>query len=123
MPLLLVLWDRGIRTCNSCQETNPGFMWIEFVRFDDLKKFIDILLDGISYQNLALYNRIMGNAWRYEISLLDNRKDFLDQEEMDGPTFMNFSRKSDIDISPSVRFPISDFDMVLKAFSKKRSSS
>ena len=80
-------------------------MWIEFVRFDDLKKFIDILLDGISYQNLALYNRIMGNAWRYEISLLDNRKDFLDQEEMDGPTFMNFSRKSDIDISPYCKVP------------------
>jgi hypothetical protein len=120
-PLLVALWDRGIITIMSCQERDPGIMWIMFYRVEDLKKFLDTLLDGIGDKDIGLFGRKMAGNWSYELDFNDNREDFVDEKEED--TFINYAYKSDVDIMPSVRFPVLDFDEVLKVFTKKRSSN
>ena len=119
--LLLALWDRGIETDNSCQENRPGIVWIGFRGPEDLKKFLDILIDKVG-KDFELLERIICGGdepddWKYDICLFDSREYFINEDTID----TDFSAKSDIRILSSVRFPISDFETVLKAI-RRRSS-
>ncbi len=40
-PLILRLWKNGIRTDSSCEENEPGIIWIGFPDHKDAKQFFD----------------------------------------------------------------------------------
>jgi hypothetical protein len=40
-PLILRLWKHGIKTCQSCEESEPGTVWIQFPEYEDAKRFFD----------------------------------------------------------------------------------
>lgn len=40
-PLILRLWKNGIWTCQSCEENEPGVVWIQFPEHEDAKRFFD----------------------------------------------------------------------------------
>jgi hypothetical protein len=64
-PVILALWKLGIDTCNSCQENQPGIVWIEFLTSMDAKSFLDIVaVHPDEYYppplNVMPYDRIVG---------------------------------------------------------------
>lgn len=123
-PLIRELWKAGIDTSNSCQETRPGIVWIEFATAEDAARFLNVVAE---YEEGAegLYARITGRwggcehsspPWEYDalpedLGLVEA---FLDDDEIDewheGEVEFRFSM--------SVRFPRSDFPAVLARMSR-----
>lgn len=46
-PLLAALWSEGIETANSCEEEEPGVIWIEFETASGLSRFLKIVALGL----------------------------------------------------------------------------
>lgn len=121
LQLLLLLWDAKIYTCNSCEEIEPGIIWIEFYSNDDIERFLLILIESIEDQ---IYNhpeadnwfcyRILGQEWGY----LGSWQYFAHPNI--SPTKCNqrsiYPRKLKgcmIELSISLRFPKEDYSKVL----------
>jgi hypothetical protein len=77
-PLIHALWMAGVPTLMSCQETDPGFAWIEFEELDHLGRFLSLVAvhkDGAD----TMYNRIAHARngpsatppWEYRLNPLD----------------------------------------------------
>lgn len=72
LHLLIALWETKIFTCNSCEEIEPGIIWIEFYSNNDIEKFLLILIESLEDQihnnpeadNWICY-RILGQDWGY----------------------------------------------------------
>jgi hypothetical protein len=60
LPLLRNLWDAEILTCNSCEEIEPGIMWIEFYSEEDVEKFLLILIEALGEQ---IHNHPEADDW------------------------------------------------------------
>jgi hypothetical protein len=113
-PLIREIWEAGIVSCNSCQENEPGIVWIEFMTPTDAERFVNIVAeyeDGID----TLYNRITGERsakekevkyWEYDPFVFDYamKREFengrIVAERHDGVP--------DIVFSLSIRFPRSE---------------
>jgi len=56
-PLIEAIWQAGIPTMMSCQETDPGMAWIEFEELEHVQEFLNLVAD---YEEGAatMYNRI-----------------------------------------------------------------
>ncbi|VVB62548.1 Uncharacterised protein [uncultured archaeon] len=78
-PLLLVLWDAEILTCNSCEENEPGIIWVEFYSPSDAEKLLLLIIKALGEQihshpeeNDWFCYRILGQngntlkPWRYD---------------------------------------------------------
>jgi len=120
-PLLSAIWDAGIMTCNSCEENEPGIMWIEFYSMKDVERFLIILIRTLGDRihkhpeaNDWFCYRILGHegdklcAWRY------------DAHPNIYPAWPNqsglYSRKTancTVELSVSLRFPRGDYLVVL----------
>lgn len=48
-PLILRLWKHGIKTCQSCEENEPGVVWIQFPDYKNAKRFFDAVSLRASY--------------------------------------------------------------------------
>ena len=59
-PLLFVLWDAEILTCNSCEENKPGIIWIEFYSTGDAEK---LLLSIIKALGERIHSHPEANDW------------------------------------------------------------
>src|SRR4051812_11598389 len=59
-PLIEALWQLGVRTVESCQESQPGFVWIAFANAADALDFLravdltDDALDGVDVDDYDL---------------------------------------------------------------------
>jgi hypothetical protein len=124
-PLLRVLWDKGIMTCNSCQEIEPGIMWIEFYSAEDVEAFVTLLVVALGNSTSQfpeaddwLYLRMFGGIgeerkpWKYEAH------PNLCQELLDSDCLKtNISSSGAIALTVSVRFPIDDYNRLLELVS------
>lgn len=124
-PLLLALWDAGVMTCNSCQENEPGVMWIEFYSAEDAENFITLLMVALRDQIVRrpegddwLYLRILGEdgeerePWRYEVHP-NVCREHLNSDAFD----LDISALSAIAFTVSIRFPAADYPKVLELLS------
>jgi len=121
-PLLQTLWNLGIRTCNSCEENEPGIIWIEFYSIKDLEKFLKMLLQSLGdkinshpeAQDWFCY-RVLGyggdnlDPWRYNahpnvIPTRPNQKSIYSRN----------AASCKVELSVSVRFPQQDLRLVLE---------
>ena len=59
-PLLRALWDKGIMTCNSCQEIEPGIMWIEFYSAEDVEAFVTLLVVALETAQVSSLRPMIG---------------------------------------------------------------
>jgi len=103
-PLIMAMHNAGISIVTSCQENKPGIIWIWLSEIDDLKRFVDIIVDGIGShfkENDYLLSRVTsgGNEpghWEYSIGgFFDPREYEVDDDTID----TDFTMKSDIQIS------------------------
>ena len=56
-PLIEELWKADIDTYNSCEENQPGIMWIQFATVRDGERFLNIVT-RYAEGSECLYNRI-----------------------------------------------------------------
>lgn len=128
-PLILELWKASLLTFNSCEENQPGIMWIEFADVATAETFLDIVAEYDPSPD-SLYSRIrfgwtqrqkddVPGTWLYDVGLEDLAIEYMeiDENTMDerstGPCSFIFSL--------SVRFPQTDYPRLLermKAYNK-----
>jgi transposase len=126
-PLLISLWENKIRTCNSCQENEPGIIWIEFFSMKDVERLLTIMVRSLGERinnhpevNDWFCYRILGHegerlpGWRYEAypNLFSLETDQSDEIYPEGIF------KSKVELSVSTRFPVEDHNMVLDLANK-----
>lgn len=125
MHILLILWDAEIITCNSCEEIEPGMMWIEFYSNEDVEKFLWILIESLGDQIYShpeaddwFCYRILGQggeslrSWQYyahpNISPAKCNKRSIYPRKLRG---------CKVELSVSLRFPREDYSKVLNLLS------
>ena len=125
-PILQSLWDAKIRTCNSCQENEPGIIWIEFYSMKDVERLLTIIIRSLGDRikkhpeicDWFCY-RILGHGgekltpWRFDAypnlsPTRPNQRSIYPKSIFD----------SKIELSVSARFPCEDKQMVLDLVSK-----
>jgi hypothetical protein len=116
-PLLQVIWNCGIITCNSCQENKPGIIWIEFLAAEDAEAFLTRVVSGLDPINSPaadnwLYSRITGvdGGWQYTAHPHDARE-YIDEEN--GCIGLNAAQSCGFTLSISIRFPMGDYEKLL----------
>ncbi len=130
-PLVKEIWTAQIATLQSCQDSPPGWIWLEFPSSFDLERFLDIVGD---YEDRvgSLHDRMLHSydrpgrprvrQWRYETIVHDMAVDIVEdgegeREEYAGsPNFM---------VLVSLHFPHGDLPQVLarlKRFNSMRAS-
>jgi hypothetical protein len=120
--LLLVLWDAEILTCNSCEENEPGIIWIEFYSTNDAEKLLLLIIKALGEQihshpeaNDWFCYRILGqngdmlNAWRYDAhpNVYPTR---CNQKKI----YSKNLAACKVELSVSLRFPKEDYTIVLE---------
>lgn len=121
-PLLLVLWDAEILTCNSCEENKPGIIWIEFYSPTDAEKLLLLIIKALGKQihshpeaNDWFCYRILGQKgntlkpWRYDAHpnvypMGCNQKKIYSKD----------LAACKVELSVSLRFPKEDYMIVLE---------
>jgi len=126
-PLLMSLWENKIKTCNSCQENEPGIIWIEFFSMKDVERLLTIMVRSLGERinnhpevNDWFCYRILGHegerlpGWRYEAypNLFS-----LGTDQSDG-IYPQGIFESKVELSVSTRFPAEDHRMVLDLVNK-----
>lgn len=124
--LLQHIWDAKIRTCNSCQENEPGIIWIEFYSMKDVERLLTIMIRSLG-DRIQKHPEI--NDW-FCYRILGHEGDKLTSWHFDAypnlsPTRPNqrsiYPKRifdSKIELSVSTRFPCEDKQMVLDLVSK-----
>lgn len=126
-PLLISLWETKIRTCNSCQENEPGIIWIEFFSMKDVERLLTIMVRSLGERinahpevNDWFCYRILGHegerlpGWRYEA--YPNLSSIT--PDQDGGIYPEGIFESRVELSVSTRFPVEDHQMVLDLVNK-----
>jgi len=126
VSLLQSLWDAKIRTCNSCQENEPGIIWIEFYSMRDVERLLTIIIRSLGDRiqkhpevNDWLCYRILGyegerlKPWQFDAypnisPTKPSREGIYPKEIFD----------SKIELSVSARFPCEDKQMVFDLINK-----
>ena len=125
-PILQSLWDAKIRTCNSCQENEPGIIWIEFYSMKDVERLLTVMIRSLGDRiqkhpevNDWFCYRILGHEgekltpWHFDAypnlsPTRPNQRSIYPKRIFD----------SKIELSVSTRFPCEDKQMVLDLVSK-----
>jgi hypothetical protein len=119
--LLLALWDAKIFTCNSCEEIEPGIVWIEFYSTEDAEKLLILIIKALGDQ---IHNNPRKNDW-FCFRILGQKGDTLKPWRYDAhpnilPARCNqkhiYSKNLEsckVELSVSLRFPKEDYWMVL----------
>ena len=125
-PLLAALWNEGIDTANSCEEEEPGVIWIEFEAFEGLRRFLEMVVSRLSLRNEGredMYDRMTGlrpdrNFWRYTTNLYGDRLQA--GEEWREVSDSDHGRSSGARTTVSLRFPARDYQLVYELFQEAR---
>ena len=119
--LIQVLWDKGVDTVKSCQEIQPGIIWLEFYSFVFSEPFITMALQ--SAPDEKTYWRVRGEEeywsiyeaedadpppWQYSFKMED-----LSEYYFDGK--IQFGAPHQAMIFTSIKFPIADYNWILEA--------
>ncbi|RDJ35585.1 MAG: hypothetical protein DWQ19_12270 [Crenarchaeota archaeon] len=113
--LLPLIWKFGIKTELSCQENKPGIAWISFNTSHDAKMFLN-LAAVYPEDDVPLWETMCGRIlqygekdnWQYESVIINNA-------EITNPETKNI----DVNISISVRFPVTDINEITKNLSNR----
>jgi hypothetical protein len=117
--LLVLLWDAGISTSFSCEDNEPGIMWIEFISSHDAEQFITL---AVPQNRGSIYDQAMGKAdtqkWQYTTRLLDfskwqnlgSRHPSTDKPEFHIPISIRFSASIYDQLLINVRKGLADRD-------------
>ncbi|MCJ7444764.1 MAG: transposase [Methanotrichaceae archaeon] len=121
-PLLQAIWNAGVRTCNSCEENEPGIIWIEFYSIEDLEKFLKIIILSLGNEindhpeaNDWFCYRVLGycgerlKPWHY-----DAHPNIIPKRPNQKKIYSRNIFSCNIEISVSLRFPKEDLDDVLE---------
>ncbi len=124
--LLLTLWDAKIGTYNSCEENEPGKIWIEFYSMKDVERLLTILIKSLGkrvHRHPEIYDwfcyRILGHegetlaAWHFDaypnlIPTKPNQRNIYPKEIFE----------SKVELSASVRFPKEDNQVIIDLVTK-----
>jgi hypothetical protein len=116
--LIEILWKLEIRTCNSCQNNIPkDYIWIEFFDYISMMNFMDTIIENTptnQHKRILYMQRHEKNSWIKDINFTDTT--ILHDE--DDSVISNET----INLLPccfSIRFPKSDYKMVLNIFKEK----
>jgi hypothetical protein len=121
-PLLLVLWDAEILTCNSCEENKPGIIWIEFYSTNDAEKLLLLIIKALGDQ---IHSHPEANDW-FCYRILGQNGNLLKPWRYNAhpnvyPTRCNqkkiYSKNlaaCKVELSVSLRFPKEDYTIVLE---------
>ncbi len=111
VPLIKQLWKHGILTTNSCQENQPGTIWIEFLNPYYLVEFLNIVapiptkqdLESKNFFDTAYCRMTRGGfgEWKYSFNVHNFGED---------------RAVADFDFFASVRFPQFDLPLIMSAF-------
>jgi hypothetical protein len=121
-PLLLALWDAEIFTCNSCEENEPGIIWIEFYSTKDAEKLLLMIIKALGDQ---IHKHPEANDW-FCYRIIGQNGDSLKPWSYDAhpnvyPARCNqkqiYPKNLDsckVELSVSLRFPKEDYTIVLE---------
>jgi hypothetical protein len=121
LQLLIALWNARIYTCNSCEEIEPGIIWIEFYSNEDIQRFLLILIQSLEDQihnnpeadNWMCY-RILGQEWGYLRSWQYFAHPNISPAKCNQKSiFPKRLKGCRIELSVSLRFPKEDHSKVL----------
>jgi len=125
--LLTSIWDAGILTCNSCQENEPGTIWIEFYSLKDAEKFLITIIESLEEQirhhpqkDDWLCYRILGysgdsmNPWRYDAH------PNIECTSADGDLFPRDLESCKLEFTVSIRFPVEDYSRIIELIEDHR---
>ena len=104
--LLQKLWARDIPTINSCQENQPGIMWIEFANTAAAEAF----LGTIAAEDRSFY---VNDAEEWDLRFVPDDVNEVYDEDSDE---MVPGDTANIVLRPSIRFPKSDYRRLLRIF-------
>jgi hypothetical protein len=120
--LIEILWKLEIRTLNCCQNNIPkDYIWIEFFDYISMMDFMDTIVENIQIDQLEriLYmERYEKNSWIKDIIFTDSTI----LQDDDNSVLSNET----INLLPSsfsIRFPKSDYKMILNIFQEKLSEN
>jgi hypothetical protein len=123
-PLIEQLWMAGISTDNSCEENQPGIIWIEFSTTRDAARFLNIVAQ-YEEEIETLYNRARHGwrpvdekdmplpLWEYDICPDDLALE-LDFDENGDVVEELHPRPPHFTFTVSIRFPKADYPLVLE---------
>jgi len=125
-PLLVTLWDAKIRTCNSCEENEPGKIWIEFYSMKEVERLLTIMIRSLGDRikkhpevNDWICYRILGHegeklpSWHFDA--YPNLSPIKPNQRSIYPKNIFESR---VELSVSVRFPKEDNQIVTDLVNK-----
>lgn len=122
LQLLIALWDAKIYTCNSCEEIEPGIIWIEFHSNEDIERFLLILIQSLEDQiqnnpeaDDWICYRILGQEWGYRRSWQYFAHPNITPAKCNQRSIYPRRLKGcRVELSVSLRFPKEDYSKVLK---------
>jgi hypothetical protein len=114
-----------MRTCNSCQENEPGIIWIEFYSMKDIERLLTIMIRSLG-DRIQKYPEI--NDW-FCYRILGHEGEKLAPWRFDANPNLSSTRigqsiypenvyESRIELSVSARFPCEDKQMVVDLVAK-----
>lgn len=130
-PLIMEIWKAGIATVMSCEENQPGIIWIQFLEVEDAVTFLNIVAP---YEETweSIYNRarlgwepsdkkLLLPFWTYDVSPEDlslqeecnDNGDVTGESHCGQPCFV---------FSLSIRFPQEDYALVLNRITEHNRS-
>ena len=130
VPLIREIWRADIVTLQSCQDSPPGWIWLEFASSFDVEKFLDIIgayestVGSFHDRILQGYDRISRprvGQWRYEAIVHDLGVDIVEDGAGERE---EYAGSPDFAVFISVTLPSSDLPQVLarlKRFRRRQS--
>jgi hypothetical protein len=122
--LILGLWQRGIRTCQSC-ENNLGRVWIEFSSAGDAELFLTAITRAARAADSVIYRRVVDSPGRSDEEIRARTAAYSDEDLSDYPPFAEpddwwyganlRDEGCTVFVSISVRFPVDVLSFVLDA--------
>lgn len=118
-PLIKEIWTAGIDIDLSCQEDQPGIIWIHFMTLDDGIRFLNIVV-RYQQESEGIYNRVLGHwkrdsavpRWTFQVFPFDAN---LEEEWHEGDLVPEYHPgQPDFYFSISIRFPQTDYPVLLQ---------
>lgn len=116
--LLYWIFTLGIKTLNSCEENRPGIAWIQFANSENFKRFMNLVAqypkkDEVYWK--TLYGRMMSYSeddnWEYDMRPINYG---VNEELIGDEVIETFLGYHDFEMWVSVRFPITDIELLVK---------
>jgi hypothetical protein len=128
-PLVKAMWQAGITTTQSCQDSPPGWVWLEFPTTYDLERFLNAVgvyedtVGSLHDRMLHGYDRLgrpRVGQWVYAAIVHDLAVNIIDDK---GAEREEYTGTPDFAIFISVNFPQADLSRVrkrIRGFNRKR---